>query len=146
MKPAIAKAGGVGIALALVLVLIGYLVADVASGPLLVTQPGSDTAVEVPLGVALVFTVLGGAVGIGLALAANRLRRPQTTFVAVSVVALVLYGVMPFTAAEEASTAIWLNVMHLAAAVPIVGLLANALPAERAATARSETEAHRSTV
>lgn len=75
-EPAIAKAGGVGIALALVFVLIAYLVADAASGPLLVTQPGSDTAEEVPLGLALVVTLLGGAIGIGLELAANRLRRP----------------------------------------------------------------------
>ncbi len=144
MNATVAKAGAVGIAVAVVLVLVTYLVADAASGPLLVTQPGGDTPEEVPLGGALVFTAIGGAVGIVLALVANRWRRPRTTFVAIAVAALVLYGIMPFTAAEEASTAIWLNVMHVAAAVPIVGLLARTLPAERASSTGPMSESQQS--
>jgi hypothetical protein len=135
-----AKQGGVGIIVALVMVLLTYLVADAASGPLLVSQPGSDTPEEVPMAIALLFTALGGAVGVGLANVASRLRRPRTTFVAVSVVALVLYGILPFTAAEETSTAIWLNAMHVAAALPIIGLLARSLPAEHGGEARSASE------
>ena len=88
----------------------------------------------------LVFTVLGGAIGIGLALVANRFRRPRTTFVNAAVVALLLYGIMPFAAAEATSTAIWLNAMHLAAAVPIIGLLARSLPAQRTDAAPVTTE------
>jgi len=145
MNTAIAKAGGIGTAAALVLTLIAYLVADAVSGPLLVSQPGSDTPEEVRLGIALVFVVLGGAIGIVFALIANRLRRPAPTFAAVCVVALVLYGIMPFTAAEDTSTAIWLNVMHLAAAVPIVGLLTRVLPSDRDASAHVETEASKNT-
>ena len=139
MRSSIARQGGVGIIVALVLVLATYLLADAASGPLLVTQPGSDTPEAVPLGLALVFTVLGGGFGIGLAFVVNRLGRSRTTFVAIAVAALALYGTMPFTAAEETSTAIWLNVMHVAAAVPIIGLLARFLP-ERGASARSATQ------
>jgi hypothetical protein len=132
MNAALIKVGGIGIALALALVLVGYFAADAMSGPLLVTPPGGDSVAEVTIGQALMFTVLGGGVGIGLALGAQRLGRPQASFVAVCVVALVLYGIMPFAAAEETSTAIWLNILHLAAAVPIVGSLARQLPAERA--------------
>ena len=146
MNASIARAGGVGIAVALAVVLVTYLVADAASGPLLVTQPGGDTPEEVMLGAALLLTGVGGAVGIGLALVANRLRRPRTTLVAIVVVALVLYGIMPFIAAEETSTAVWLNVMHVLAAVPIVGLLARALPAERASATRAATDPQRSAV
>lgn len=75
--------------------------------------------------------MLGGAVGIGLGHAARRLSRPQAGVVAVCAVALVLYGIMPFNVADETSTAIWLNVMHLVAAVAISGSLARRLPAER---------------
>lgn len=139
MKSAIAKQGGVGLIVALVLVAVTYLLADAASGSLLVTQPGSDTAEAVPLGLALLFTVLGGVFGIALAVLVNRLGRSRATFVTVAVVALALYGIMPFTAAEETSTAIWLNAMHLAAALPIVGFLARSLP-ERSASTRSATE------
>jgi len=113
---------------ALILVTVTYLIADATSGPLLVTQPGGDTPQAVPLAAALGFTAIGGAVGIGLAHVMNRLGRTRTTFIIATAVALVLYGIMPFTAAETTSTAIWLNVMHVAAAVPIVGLLARSLP------------------
>ncbi len=136
MNVSLVKAGLIGIAVALALVTVGYLTADAVSGPLLVTQPGGESVAEVVIGQALMFTVLGGGVGIGLALVAQRLGRPQATFVAVCAVGLVLYGIIPFTTAEETLTAIWLNVLHLAAAVPIVGLLSRQLPVERRATGR----------
>ena len=143
MNTSTTRAGGMAIAVALLLVLVFYLIADAVSGPLLVTQPGSDTPDEVPLGAALVFTVLGGGVGIVLSLIANRLRRPRFMFAAVSVAALVLYGILPFTAADEASTAIWLNVMHVAAAVHIIGLIARAHPSNREESKLSETRSQR---
>ena len=109
MKAAIAKAARFGTTVALGLVLTTYLVADAASGPLLITQPGSDNAEEVALGAVLAFTVLGGAVGLGLALVVNRRRWPPSTFIAVCAAALALYGIVPFPVAEQTSTAIWLN-------------------------------------
>ena len=54
--------------------------------------------------------------------------------------ALVMYGTVPFTAAEETTTAVWLNVMHVLAALPIVGLLARQLPVARARTERRQPE------
>ena len=145
MKAALAKAAGFGTAVALGLVLIVYLVADAASGPLLVTQPGSDDITEIALGAVVAFTVLGGAVGLGLALVVNRRSWPPSTFIAVCIAALALYAIVPFTAAEQTSTAIWLNAMHLAAAAPIIGLLARSLADERNQPAPSITEPQRTT-
>ena len=145
MKAAIAKAAGLGTTAALVLVVITYLIADAASGPLLVTQPGGDNAEEVAVGAVVAFTVLGGVVGLGLALVVSRRSWPASMFAAVCAAALLLYGVVPFTAAEQTSTAIWLNAMHVAAAVPIVGLLARSLADERNQPAITTNEAQRTT-
>ena len=141
MKAAIAKAAGFGTLIALGLVSIVYLIADAAGGPLLVTQPGSDSIEAVPLGAVIAFTVLGGAVGLGLALLTNRRNWHPSMFIAVCVGGLALYGIVPFTAAEQTSTAIWLNAMHLAAAAPIAGLLTRSLADERSQTASTTTEA-----
>lgn len=81
MKAAMVRAGAIGVGVALALVLGVYLVADAASGPLLVTQPGADVAEKVPLGAVFGFTVLGGVAGIGLAVVVDRLRRGPATFV-----------------------------------------------------------------
>lgn len=131
MNRSIAKAGAIGTGVAVILVLIVMFIADAASGPLLVTPPGGDAPEEVPIGGAAIFTVLGGLVGTALAIALLRVATPRRIFLIVCVAGLVLYGIMPFTAAEEVSTAIWLNVMHVAAAVPIVGMLARTLPEAR---------------
>ena len=145
MKAALVKAAGFGTAIALGLVLIVYLVADAVSGPLLVTQPSSDEITEIALGAVVAFTVLGGAVGLGLALVVNRRGWPPSTFIAVCIAALALYAIVPFTAAEQTSTAIWLNAMHLAAAAPIISLLARSLTDERNQPALSTTQPQRTT-
>jgi hypothetical protein len=145
MNAALAKAAGLGTTVALGLVLVTYLIADAAGGPLLITQPGSDNIEEVALGAVVLFTVLGGVVGLGLALVVNRRGWPPSTFIAVCAAALALYAIVPFTAAEQTSTAIWLNAMHLAAAAPIIGLLARSLADERNLPALPSTEPQRTT-
>ncbi len=122
----------IGTLIALVLVAIVYGIAQAADASLLVTSPGADTPKEVPLGNALVVTVLGGVVGLALAAFARRFApRPNATFLVVCLVLLVLDGITPFTASEETSTGLWLNAMHVAAAIPIVGSLFRALPGLR---------------
>ena len=117
---------------ALVLVTIVYFIADAATDNLLVDRPGSDEPQDVGLAVVLVNTVLGTVVGLGLAMTINRLApAPRATFIVVSAIGLVFYGLLPFEAAEETSTAIWLNVMHIAVAIPVVGSFAAYLPAAR---------------
>ncbi len=120
---------GMVIGAALVAVTVVYLIASAATDNLLVTPPGGDAPEEVVLGTALFAATVGGVVGAVLAWATNRFgRRPRRLFVTVCVVGLVLYGIVPFTAAEQASTAIWLNLMHVAVAIPVVGGLARYLP------------------
>ena len=114
----------VGIVAAVIAVVVVFLIADAASGPLLATQPGGDVAEEVPLGAAIFGTIVGGVFGTALAYLSGRTPRPVEVFVGICVVALVLYGLFALSAADDTATGIWLNVMHIAAAIPIVGLLA----------------------
>ena len=127
------KTAGIGIVAAVIGVVITFLIADAISGPLLVTPAGSDTPEETTVFLAAIFTVVGGIVGLGLAVLCRRfLSNPAAAFVGICVVGLILYGILPFAAAEEVATAVWLNVMHLVAAVPIVGGLARDLRADSA--------------
>ena len=122
------KAAIVGVIGAVVAVAITLLIADAVSGPLLVTAAGTDVAEEAPLAGAIMFTVLGGVIGLGIAALAKRfLGNPVPAFLGICIVGLIVFGIFPFTAAEETATAIWLNVMHVVAAIPIVGLLTQAL-------------------
>lgn len=117
------RSAAIGIVMAVVVVVVVFLIADAASGPLLAEQPGGDGAEEVPLGGAVFGTVIGGLVGTGLAFLVARVSRSVEVFVGICVVGLVLYGLFALSAADDTATGIWLNVMHLGAAIPIVGLL-----------------------
>lgn len=113
----------VGIVAAVGAVVITFFIADLISGPLMATQPGADGPQDVPLGGAVFGTVIGGLVGTVLAVVIARLKGAVPIFLLVCLVGLVLYGWFALSAAETQSTGIWLNVMHIAAAVPIVGQL-----------------------
>lgn len=117
-----------GTGVAVVLAASAFAVASRAAGPLVVTGTG-----EVTLGNVLGFTILGGTVGAVLAHVAHRFaRRPRLTFLAVVLIALAGYAVVPFTAAENLATAVWLNILHLVVAIPVVGALSRYFPARAA--------------
>lgn len=119
-------AAGTGIAV--VLTAAAYLMATATTGQLTVTGAG-----EVTLGNVVGFTTLGGTVGAALAYAAGRFaRRPRLTFLAVTLIALAGYAVVPFAAAETTRTAIWLNVFHVLAAIPVIGMLVRFVPRDSA--------------
>ncbi len=119
-------------AAALAAVAITYGVARAFDADLRVTSPGADAPAEVTLADALLVTGLGGVIGLVLAALARRFtRRPALVFLGVCAVLLVLDGITPFTSSDSTSTGIWLNLMHLAAAIPIVGGLYRALPTRR---------------
>ena len=80
----------------------------------------------------VVATVVGGVIGLVLALVAARTPRPRTVFLAVGVVGTLVSFASPFSSAEETSTALWLNVMHVVVAVAVLGALATVLPERRA--------------
>ncbi|MEM9133213.1 MAG: DUF6069 family protein [Actinomycetota bacterium] len=126
------RTAAVGTVAAIVAALIVYFIADAASGPLLVTPAGADEAQELPLGAVIASTIFGGIVGTLVALVARRLSRPRTLFLSVCIVGLLLSFITPFTGSEETSTAIWLVIMHIAVAIPIVGSLARFLPEQKA--------------
>lgn len=123
----------VGIVAAVIAVVVVFFIADAVSGPLMVTPPGGDVAEELPAGAAVFGTIVGGIVGVGLALVSRRLSRPDQVFVGICVVALILYGVFAFSATDSTSTGVWLNIMHLVAAAPIIGLLVRWLTTAAAA-------------
>ncbi|MEM7273075.1 MAG: DUF6069 family protein [Actinomycetota bacterium] len=118
------RSAGTGIVAAVIAVIIVYLIGDAVSGPLLAESPGTDGPEEVPLFGAAFSTVVGGIFGTVLALILSRLPRSVELFTGICVVILVLYGIFAFGAADDAATGVWLNLMHLAAAIPIVGSLA----------------------
>ncbi len=117
------RSAATGIVIAVGAVVITFFIADLISGPLMATQPGADAAEEVPVAGAAIGTIIGGLVGTILAFAVSRIARSTVVFVGVCVVALVLYGLFAWSAAETQSTGVWLNIMHLVAAVPIMGQL-----------------------
>lgn len=118
-------AAGTGIAI--LLASAAYLIAGAVSGPLVVTEAG-----EVTLGNVVGFTFFGATIGAALAYVVGRFaRRPRLTFLAVTIIALAGYAVVPFTAAESTLTAVWLNVFHVVVAVPVIGILTRYLPESR---------------
>jgi hypothetical protein len=112
---------------AVLLVTAAQLIAQAFADPLIVSGAG-----EVTRGNVIGFTVLGATIGAALAAGIGRFtRRPRSTFLAATLMALAGYAVVPFTAAESSSTALWLNLFHLIVAVPVIGMFARWLPSAR---------------
>lgn len=117
----------VGTSMAVLLVAAAYLLANEVAGPLVVTG-----GKEITLGNVVGFTIFGSTVGAALAYVVGRsARRPRLTFLSVTVIALAGYGVVPFTAAESAQTAIWLNIFHVIVAIPVIGMLTRYMNRDR---------------
>ena len=122
----LAELWAAGTGIAVLLVASAYLTARELADPLVVAGG------EVSLGNVTGFTVFGASVGAALALAIRRFsRKPRSTFLVATLIALAGYAVVPFTAAESIATALWLNLFHLVVAVPVVGMLARWLPRDQ---------------
>jgi len=116
-----------GAGIAVLLVASGYLVARELADTLVVAGVG-----EVTLDKVAGFTIFGAAVGAALAIAVGRVsRRPNPRFLALTLIAMAGYAVVPFTAAESIGTALWLNLFHVLVAVPVVGTLVRWLPRDQ---------------
>jgi len=111
--------------IAAVLNTIVFFVATQVSGALIVTMPD---AMELTIAQPLIFTLLLGVIG-GSAVGylALRTAQPKRTWVIVSIVALIVYGVPPFASAGLV-TALWFNVMHAVAGLILIPAVASALP------------------
>lgn len=119
-----------------VLVGVVWAVAGAVGDPLRVSpELWSAPPKKLPLAEAIGATAIFGSVGLVAARLIYRYtKQPQLVLVAFSIVGLVSYGVLAFVKAPETSTAVWLNVMHLVAAGPIVGgVLSGRTPFSRTA-------------
>ena len=116
------KATGTGIVGAVVFVTLVFVAADASSGPLLVESPDGELA-QVAFAGAIVFTILGGIVGAGIARVLRGRARAERRFLNICAGFLIVYGAYAFNQAVDLTTGVWLNVMHLAAAAPIVDQL-----------------------
>lgn len=114
-----------GTVAAVIGVAITVVIADAVSGPLMVTSPGADAPEELALGAAIAGTVTGAIAGLTLAALCARFlaSKAAAVFLGICLVGLVAYGLFSFSATEEVVGGVWLNVMHVVAAIPIVGLL-----------------------
>ncbi len=119
----IVRNGFVGLAIGAVFAAIVFFIGDAVSGPLEAEPVG-----EISIGPVVTNTIAGGIAGMIIAAIASRFGRPRQIFTVVCVVLLVVYAIPPFVQAETVETAVWLNVMHIGAAVPILGRLRPALP------------------
>lgn len=110
------------IASALVAVSLGFFIAEMATGGLQISGSGSAVASPVTWANVLGATSLGGATATAAAYLVGRFtREPRRNFLAICGLGVALYSVVPFIAAETVATAVWLDVLHLTVAVPLVG-------------------------
>lgn len=116
------RAGATGTVTAVVFVSAVFFVADAGSGPLLAEGPDGELGEASVVG-AVVLTTIGGVVGAAIAFVLRTRERAELRFLNICAVFLVIYGAWAFNQAERMSTGIWLNVMHLAAAAPIIDQL-----------------------
>ncbi len=113
------KAAGVSVIAAVLGVVVVWIIARVIDGTMWVDTMQDDNqrlTVFLAAGSAVIYGVLACVIGWVLI----RTRRPRTWWFAVSALVLVLLGLFAFISADETSTGIWLNVMHLVAAGAIV--------------------------
>ena len=104
---------------------IVFFVATQMSGALVVNMSGEMelTAMQ-PFIFTLLLGILGGS---AVGFIALRTAQPRRTWVIVSIVALILYGVPPFASAGIV-TALWFNVMHVVAGIVLIPAVASVLP------------------
>lgn len=128
------QSAAAGIVAAVVAVVVVFFIADAASGPLMANDPSGELA-EVAVGAAVVAVIIGGLVGTLIAFLVKNLSQAAQVFLGICAVGLVLYGIFALIQADDIATGVWLNVMHIAAAIPIVGMLTRWLQGRRAVAA-----------
>ena len=128
-EASLGKTAFIATAIAILDVLVAFGIARLLDQSFIVRPEfGSGSASELQVWVVAGATALGGIAGLILAVVSKRFGAQATmVFLAASLLGLVAYGVLSFIRADATSTALWLNALHLVAAVPIVGLLANEL-------------------
>lgn len=120
----------IGLVIAVVAAVAVFYIARATGDTLTVQAPGQP-ADDVALPFVIGSVVAAGVAALLVALLIRLTPRPRITFVIVAVVVLLLSFINPFVASERTSTALWLSLMHVVAAIPLTYFLATALPERR---------------
>ena len=127
MQSSFLRSAATGILIGAVLVTLVWVVARVTGEDFRIQAPGADTPEKLPIFFPPIVTILLGAIATGVALLFRRRGWSARIFYGVAVTFLILYGLSAFSRADTTGTGIWLNVMHIAAAVGIVPPLARGI-------------------
>ncbi|MEM7326569.1 MAG: hypothetical protein AAF531_26015 [Actinomycetota bacterium] len=125
--------GTAGVIGGVLLAIVTTFAADAVSGPIRVEAFG-DPLAEIALSDVILYTALGGVLAMAGALGVRRIPAGLSAFLVLSVLVLIGAGVLSLVAAETTSAGLWLNVIHLAAAGPIVAALSLWLKAKSASS------------
>jgi hypothetical protein len=122
------KQFALAIVVSMVAVTIVWLLASLISPDIRVDTPTEDNARLKWWGPALGMIFPYGLGALIAALLLIQFRRPRIWWYVIAVIALIAVGAQAFAQANTNESAIWLNVMHLAAAAVIVPVVARFLP------------------
>jgi hypothetical protein len=108
--------------------LVVYFLANAFGDPLMVTSsPSGDEYAKLTPALVIAAIILAGIGAAAVALIARATKRPATVFLATTIVFFAFLLVAPLTGTEDTSTMVWLIVMHVLVAIPIIGGLARYL-------------------
>ncbi len=104
-------------------VVIVFFVAKATGANLKVTPEFSSSAPkDLPLEEAIAATLALSILGVFLAWGIGKfLPHPKIIFLVGAIIGMIGYGALAFAKADAIGDALWLNAMHFAAAIPLVG-------------------------
>lgn len=88
------------------------------NGPLWISGPNGVTAV--PVGAVILASLVGVVGTVVLVRVASRARRPRRVFLMLVGAGLLISSLPPIQAATSASTTLWLLLLHIAVAAPLI--------------------------
>lgn len=116
------QSAAIGIIAAAIGVTIVFFIADAANGPLTAVGPSGDVE-EIVAGAPAFAAIFVGLIGTLVAFLLRNRSNGAQVFMIITGVVLVLYGIWALAQADNLADGIWLNVMHVVAAVCITGML-----------------------
>jgi Family of unknown function (DUF6069) len=116
------QAGLVGGVIAAIINLVLYFLGNaINGGPMLVKPPGVTTIQGVPWFMVIVMSVLPGVIAGALyGLLARFTARPSTIFLVIAAIIFILFFINPLVAAQNVTTIIVLEIMHLVVAASVI--------------------------
>ena len=120
MSSSFLRTAATGVIAAVVLVTLIWVVARVTGDDVRVQTPGADAPEPMEVYYPAVATIFNGVVGAGIVWLLRKRSSGRMIFLGLAAAVLIFQGMSAFTATDSNGTAIWLNVMHLAAAGALV--------------------------